>query len=299
MSRGSQILVPVDFSEHSRAAVERAFLIAGLCEAQVRLLHALQLPPCTLDPEFSGALRDELRNSEKREFEEYCESLRRRGFEFSERFEERDPADAIHAAARSDGTRLVVMGSHGRRGLDRLILGSVAERTLQDAPVPVLIVREAEQEATTEIRSILFATDFSKDAERVEKIVGHWAGRLGAQVEVFHAIRETAVLFAPYAVAGSSDFEGEMREAAMRRSERVLDRLTQAGVSCKSKIVYGRASDSILTRAESTGAQLIALGTSGYSAFQRFLLGSVAQRVSRHASCSVLVAGADSRSSRI
>jgi nucleotide-binding universal stress UspA family protein len=116
-----------------------------------------------------------------------------------------------------------------------------------------------------------------------------WARLYGAEVEVFHAIRETAVLFAPYAVVGSSDFEGEMYDAAKQRMRRVLERLTAQGIFPKSKIVYGRPEEEILRRAETTNADLIAIGTRGYSGLNRFLLGSVAQRVLRHAPCSVLV----------
>jgi nucleotide-binding universal stress UspA family protein len=101
------------------------------------------------------------------------------------------------------------------------------------------------------------------------------------------------VLFAPYAVAGSSDFEGEMMESAEQRMSCVVERLAEKGVQAKAKIVYGRAADSILERAESTGVQLIVMGARGYSAFQRFPIGSVTQRVVRHAPCSTLVAGTD------
>jgi nucleotide-binding universal stress UspA family protein len=294
MGNRERIVVPVDFSEHARAAAARAFFFADLAGADVHLLHAHAVPPVTLDPGVDPALRERLRAADESAFERFCSELEAQGHVFTRSFVERDPADAIRSVAREEGTALIVMGSHGRRGLDRLVLGSVAERTLHGAPVPVYISRESVEEASQPVRSILLATDFSKDAEKAERLVTDWAGRLGAEVEVLHAIRETSVLFAPYAVAGSSDFEGEMMEAAERRMSCVLARLSEKGVLAKTKIVYGRAAESILERAESTGAQLVVVGTRGYSAFQRFLLGSVAQRVVRHAPCSVLVAGAES-----
>ena len=82
-----------------------------------------------------------------------------------------------------------------------------------------------------------------------------------------------------------------MREAAACRIETVLERFRRAGVSAKSKIVYGSAARRIIERAETTGARMIEMGSCGHSALQRFLLGSVAQRVLRRAPCSVLVAG--------
>ena len=82
-----------------------------------------------------------------------------------------------------------------------------------------------------------------------------------------------------------------MREAAEQRLSEVLGRFRRAGVLAKSKIVVGYASEEILDRAESTGAQLIAMGSRGYSGLKRFRLGSVVQRVIRRSICSVLVAG--------
>lgn len=290
MSESATILVPVDFSGHSRAAIERACVLAEGCEARLRLLHAMHFSPATIDYAFSEPVWSDLRRSETTALETLSKSFEDRDIEVETVFEERDPTDAIRYAALASDVELIVMGSHGRRGLDRLLLGSVAERTLQDAPVPVVIVREDETEAAQKIGSILFATDFSEDAERAERVVADWALRLGSEVEIFHAIRETAVLFAPYAVPGAADFECEIREAASRRMEGVVERFLKAGVSAKSTIAYGFPAEEIIKRAETTGVQLIAMGKRGYSTLQRFLVGSVAQRVLRHAPCSVLVA---------
>jgi nucleotide-binding universal stress UspA family protein len=296
MGKPAAILVPVDFSTHSRAAIERALAWAQVSDAEVRLLHAMYTLPVTLEYSISEQVWADLRASEAAELAKLVAEFAGRGVSISTRMEERDPADAIRAVAREPGVELIVMGSHGRRGLDRMLLGSVAERTVQGASVPVLIVRDSESGARREVRSILFATDFSDDAEHAEREVRKWALRLGASVEIFHAIRETAVLFAPYAVAGSSDWDGEMKEAAERRIESVRQRFEEAGVRSTTRIVYGLASEEIVQHAEETSVDLIATGTRGYSPFQRFVLGSVAQRVLRHAPCDVLVAMSSSNS---
>lgn len=291
MEKPATILVPVDFSAHSRAAAERALTLANAFGASIRFLHALHLPLVAPEYAYSQAIWSDLRRTESAKLESIVRDFQERGVSASARFEERDPADAIRSAARAADVMLVVMGSHGRRGLDRILLGSVAERTLHNASAPVLIVRELEADATEPIRSILFATDFSEDAERAERVVARWARLLGSEVEIFHAIRETAVLFAPYALIGSSDYEGELMEAANARMKGSLERFRHVGVSVKSKIVYGFASEEITNRADSCGAQLIAMGSRGYAGLHRFRVGSVVQRVLRHAPCSVLVAG--------
>jgi nucleotide-binding universal stress UspA family protein len=295
MSEPRTILVPVDFSTHSRAAAIRACRLASALGASLRLIHGLHLPPVAQEALVPKGFWAGLRESEEAKLVAFARELEGRGVEITTAFEERDPVDMILSAACAADVQLIVMGSHGHRGLDRVLLGSVAERTLQHAPVPVLVVREDESEASKEISTILFATDFSDHAARAERVVAEWATKLNAQVEVFHAIRETAVLFAPYAVAGSSDFEGEMHDAASKRMEKVLERLRLSGVCAKSKIVYGLASEEITKRALSRGADLIVIGARGYSTFQRFLLGSVAERVLRQAHCSVLAVGTEDR----
>ncbi|MBW2500405.1 MAG: universal stress protein [Deltaproteobacteria bacterium] len=288
-NHATTILVPVDFSMHSRAAALRACGLAAETGASIHLIHALHLPPVAQEAAVPEDFWDGLRESEREKLEAFARDLESEDIPITTAFEERDPVDMIRSAALAEQVGLVVMGSHGHRGIDRMLLGSVAERTVQRSPVPVLVVREDESDARKPIRNIFFATDFSEDAERAERIVARWSVALNAQVEVFHAIRETAVLFAPYAVPGSSDFEGEMHEAATRRMEVVLERLRSAGVSAKSKIVYGLASDEITKHADASGADLIALGARGYSTLQRFLLGNVAERVMRQAHCSVLI----------
>lgn len=286
------ILVPVDFSEASLAAVRRARALARSSGASLRLLHASPPPAAELDPRLAEQLTDELRRGAKLRLANLAADIDDGRVPLSTAFEEADPSRAIRDAAEADDVSLIVMGSHGRRGVDRLLLGSVAARTVQRAPKPVLVVRaedSAEDEAGPPMRSILLATDFSEKAAAVEREVAEWALRLGAEVEVLHVIRETSVLLAPYAVTGSSDFEGEMFEAAESRMEGVLRRLRERGVHAKAKIVYGVPAEEILRRAEATNVDFVAVGTRGYSGLQRFLLGSVAQRVLSQAHCDVLV----------
>lgn len=292
------ILVPVDFSETSRTAVRRARALAQAEGAQLRLLHACPPPHDDLDARLAEQLTAELRRDAKLRLTAFAGAFDDGEVPVSTLFDEADPARAIRDAAEEEDVALVVMGSHGRRGVDRWLLGSVAARVIQRAPKPVLVVRgelsAEEEEARAPMRSILLATDFSENAAAVEPDIADWARRFGAEVEVLHVIRETSVLLAPYAVTGSSDFEGEMFEAAKARMQGVLRRLAGRGVRAKSKIVYGLPAEEILRRAEATNVDVIAVGTRGYSGLQRFFLGSVAQRVLSRAGCDVLVdAGAE------
>jgi nucleotide-binding universal stress UspA family protein len=141
----SRILVPIDFSPSSQAALEYASFLAARLGATLEVLHVWQpagyVGPDTLAllPVSSGqAGWEEARQSVRREVER---ALPRGGAAaVGVRVEAGEPADTILAAA-SSGADLVVMGTHGRTGLARLLLGSVAEAVVRRATCPVLTVR--------------------------------------------------------------------------------------------------------------------------------------------------------------
>lgn len=298
--RGRTILVPVDDSSRSKAAAERALSIARGRGGRLWLLHGHTFPAAAIEADVRTELMGAFREAERRRFDEFCRAFEARGVEVTRSFVERDPVAAIEAAVDgSAGSPLIVLGSRGRKGLERLVLGSIAEQALESiANATLLVVREEIESAQHPLRSILFATDFSASSRAAEPLVAEWAIAFGAEVEVLHVLRETAVLFAPYAVVGSRDLEGEMLEAAEQRMKRVLERFRAMGVEPRSRMAHGCAAEEILFRAESIRADLIAVGRRGYSALPRFLLGSVSQRVLRHAACSVLIVGDRRRAER-
>lgn len=147
-----RLLVPTDFSSDAEAAVDAALRLAGPIaeEMKIILLHVWRLPvilsPWATLPMESlerGAAEDA-----RRRLEDAAQSLIARGFEVEIRQCQGDPADVIDREAAELDVDLVAMGTHGRSGLSRVFLGSVAERTLPTAPCPVLTVhnRDAGQE---------------------------------------------------------------------------------------------------------------------------------------------------------
>ena len=151
MSGTDAILVPVDSSIRSRAAAERALSIARESGVRLHLMHALSFPASAIEVGVRQELVDEFRESEERRFSTFCAVLEGRGVEISASFVDGDAADAIDSVAFESGASLIVMGSHGRQGLDRLVLGSVAEQTLQSSRAALLVVREEVERASEPI----------------------------------------------------------------------------------------------------------------------------------------------------
>jgi nucleotide-binding universal stress UspA family protein len=137
------ILIATDFSAHAEYAVELGTELASKLGARVHLVHAYDLPIPTLHP-YSVTLPDPYiracRDEAARRLEETLARIRDRGVEAESHLAVVPAAEAIAATAEEAGCDLIVMGTRGHRGLARMLLGSVAERTLRAARCSVLTV---------------------------------------------------------------------------------------------------------------------------------------------------------------
>jgi nucleotide-binding universal stress UspA family protein len=137
------ILVPVDFSAHAERALDYACELASKVGATVRLVHAVATPPSGLQVALSEGILEGL-VKEHREALDKLVAARQGSVTASfgaGTVEVGDPRDAIVATAAAVKADLIVMGTHGRRGLSRVVMGSVAEDVVRHAPCPVLVVR--------------------------------------------------------------------------------------------------------------------------------------------------------------
>jgi nucleotide-binding universal stress UspA family protein len=137
------ILVPVDFSHGSAKAIEQAATLASALGADIELLHAYQLPvlalpdsSVTVSPTYVADLTDRA----QRELNRHRDSLLAQGINATTKLVEGNPADTIVQRADSLPATLLVLGTHGRSGFKRFLLGSTAERVVRTATVPVLTV---------------------------------------------------------------------------------------------------------------------------------------------------------------
>ncbi len=144
MTTPKTILVPVDFSEASDAALDYAVELAAKLGAKVHVLHAYEIPVVGFPDGVLVATADiagRILNASQGALDEALAKHKNRGAEITASLRQADPRDAILAVAKELGADLVVMGTHGRRGLARALLGSVAESVVRTSGVPVLTVR--------------------------------------------------------------------------------------------------------------------------------------------------------------
>jgi len=155
-NRVRQILVPTDFSKPSLLALDHAVERARDSGATIILLHVI--PPLHVperfEPLVSYTLRKEGRRDFRRQLWNLANSRREAGLSILPWLLHGNPAKMIVEAAANSGSDLIISGSVGRSGLQRLFLGSVAERVVRDADVPVLVFREPPRRKKSHFRGI-------------------------------------------------------------------------------------------------------------------------------------------------
>ncbi len=275
-----RIVVPVDFSDPSRAAAAQARTLAVRFDAHLHLVHALASPAWThselrIPPSGWEAIRGQAKETLRALRMELAPEV-----EVSAELVEAEPAAAIKAAVERRDAELVVMGTHGYRGLKHLVLGSVAEKTLRTVPCPTLAVKPTAPSGPP--TRILWATDFSDCAERAGWIARGLAGAFGARVEALHVL-------APEAGRESADALGAARD----QLDQAMAPFQDAGIEIMPHVHQGSPAAAIAREAERLEVDLIALGHRGHGGLPHAVLGSVAERTLRAAPCSVVSASSD------
>ncbi|MEY4511691.1 MAG: hypothetical protein RLZZ450_3813 [Pseudomonadota bacterium] len=142
-STGRQILVPIDFSDGSNRAITQAVQLAGALGASIELFHAYQLPvfalpdsSVTVSPTYVADLTDRA----QKELDRQRDRLTAEGLSVTTQLLEGNPADAIVERATAVNAQMIVIGTHGRSGFRRFLLGSTTERVVRTSTVPVLTV---------------------------------------------------------------------------------------------------------------------------------------------------------------
>jgi len=283
------IVVAVDFSDPSRVAVERAVALSRLSGAKLHLVHAVPVVPYAAPAEFAmpASAWDNVEEEAARHLEEWASEIEGRGVTIARYTTRSAPVDAIHERVRETGAQLIVMGTHGYSGLKHAFLGSVAERTLRTAEVPVLAAKGNRKEAAEPIRRVVVATDFSPAASAAVDLAIDWCRELGAELNLLHA-------FFP-AVPGYLELPAPveafqtLREGAEESLAKEDARIRAAGLSGVSEVKDGGASRVIADATQEHALDLVVVGTHGHTGLAHVFLGSVAERVVREAHCSVLV----------
>lgn len=296
-----KILVPLDGSELAERALLLATRLAAQGGSRLILLRVpvFDLPESLLPPvvERQGARWQEYTAEDAvRAATTYLEriaaGLAVQGIQVETRVVEGDPAGIILDLAEMEQISLIVMSPRGITGLARWVFGSVTERVLRQAPCPVLVSR-----ATADVRRVFITLDGSSLAEHAIAPGLDVAQRLGCPVTLLRVeppvannlIEEMVIELAladNAAVAQLTDVA--LANAALYLND-VVERYAQPGRILQKSLLVGKAAERIVGTAEQEADSLIVMASHGRTGLQRWVYGSVTEKVMRSADASLLI----------
>lgn len=279
----NRILVPLDGSGLAERALPLAWGIASRTSADLLLLSAV-VPR----EQWAGlATSDPADATERNAAEAYLESvaapLRAQRLKVRTLAVHDRVAAAICTAADAAGCDLVVMATHGRSGLGSWFAGSVAERVRHSTDTPVLLVharRETIPQATS-IGRILVPLDGSETAEEALGLAEELACALEASLLLAQIIPSPAVLYPEQDTTQDLPALTAIQEAPQAYLERLAKNIRERGVDAELLVVVGEPAAALVEIASDGGVDMIAMTTRGRSAVEPFVMGSVADAVSR------------------
>ncbi|NHN60250.1 MULTISPECIES: universal stress protein [Halorussus] len=268
------ILVPTDGSPCAEVAAEYAEDLATRYDATVHALCVVDSRALENAPEY-----DRLKAERTEIAERTCANLSVTGIETEQAVRTDVPHTAILRYAADNGIDLVVMGTHGRTGVERYLLGSVTEKVVRRSDVPVLTVKaDDDAGATYPYTDILVPTDGSEGAAAAVGPAVDIAGTYDARV---HALSVVDTMATGVDV-GSDAILDALEEAARAAVSSVEERATAASASAvETSVEYGTPYREIRSYVDAHEIDLVVMGTRGRSGIERYLLGSVAEKTVR------------------
>lgn len=282
------ILVPVDGSALSERAVAPALTLADQDGARVTLMRTpvvevAMVPTVEFFGNYSLRGLDQAVEKARQEAQGYLDGLRRAQLSPTRNLQievvEGDPAEAILQTAAERQADLIVMSTHGYSGVTRWIMGSVTERVLANAPCPVLVIR-----SDLPLRKMLVTLDGSELAERALLPAFEIASAFQTAVTLLRVVKEVPT---PHIQ--------ELEDAEHGLGLRVQDELTEEAheylverahqhqsLTVTTAVRTGPAPSAILNFVETHGVDVVAMATHGRTGAQRWVYGSVTEKVLRN-----------------
>jgi nucleotide-binding universal stress UspA family protein len=292
------ILYATDFSVPSQRAYPYAARLVSAFGGRMVIVHVLETPP-GMDEGFpvNTAYLKQLENESKTELGSLMAAAEADGLRPLCREVHGNPATCLSEVAADTDAVIIVMGTHGRTGWDRLLLGSTAAAVVREAPCPVLTIRVKDEDEPAGMPAkakkgkakgerLLVPIDFSQYAQEAFEFAAVLAKKLGASVRLVHALEPTAYPL-DFTLIHVSDQKAE--HEWVREQLRVLVSVLKAdGIVADSVCEVGVPADLILAQAKSGSGDVIVMGTHGRRGLNRLAIGSVAEGVVSRAPCPVV-----------
>jgi len=290
MLKIERILCPTDFSDFSDRAFDYGVSLARQYNAQLYLLHIVR-PVIIGYPEYAipdsvNEFYGELREHAEEQLREFAKVHNEGGVHTTVVVEEGVVTESILDFAQENAVDMIVIGTHGRRGLQRLTLGSVTERVLRKATCPVLAVRRPAHDfvapgskvGPVRLGKIMLCSDFSECSERALQYALSLATEYESELSLVHVLEH---------LPPPEQHEVENARVVHLLEGKVPD---EARSRCEVKTIVraGKAYEEIIKLAEQEQTDLIVVGVRGRNALDLALFGSTTHRVLQLGPCPVL-----------
>lgn len=294
----SKILVPLDRSKTAENVLPLARCLARSLQIPVELLGVIDIVDMAshLATDQVSIIHTMIDDASRR-FAEYLEGIAENfpGGTVRCTIQTGSAAEAIINSAATDKQTLIALATHGRSGLDRWLLGSVAEKVLRGGSNPTLVVRARDDKnpswAMATLKRVIVPLDGSELSDSILPYIKELAKQLNLEVTLIHLYRALSAVgdgfYTPHQLDAST---ARRREEAVTYLESRTEEMKRQGLK---KISFaakeGSEADEILAIARQTPDTMIAMCTHGRSGVQRWALGSTTERVVRHSDNPVLV----------
>jgi len=289
-----RILCPVDFSDASQHALDHAVMIAGWYRARITALHvrhpAFLVEPPILFTDMGGAPAATIEDAESR-LHHWLAPVRAAGIACDVMaVDGATPAARIVEVAGRLEADLIVLGTHGRSGFERLLLGSVTERVVRTARCPVITVPPPSVSTSKlPFKRVLCGIDFSEPSMAALRFALSLAKESDSHLTLMHVLEFPAEdkpdITLPFDMA---TYRAAVQADSTQRMLELITDDVRTWCEPETRVAHGRPYEQLLAAAADTHADLIVLGVHGRNALDLMLFGSTTNQVIRRATCPVL-----------
>jgi nucleotide-binding universal stress UspA family protein len=287
-----RILCPVDFSEFSKMAYQHAMSLAEHYNANVATLHVVELGKypfadyAAYEADFAKFSKALSEGGEVR-LREFVKQQHQDGVQPRLVVNVGNASDSILSFAQTQNIELIIMGTHGRRGFDRLVLGSTADRVMRKAFCPVLVISKPPHSSIAagpqgrhghHLSRILFCTDFSENSEQALNYAVSVTAEYDAELTLLHVVEHVP----------SSSRKDELIATCVEQLDKLIASEGRKRLKVKTAVRVGKAYEQIVRHAVEGQIDIVIMAVRGAEALDRAVFGSTTYRVIQLGPCPVL-----------
>jgi nucleotide-binding universal stress UspA family protein len=287
----NRILCAVDFSEFSRDALQHGLVLADWYSAQLRIFHVYQADRPLIGLPGEAFLPPVDADKVAHHVQQFCAPLLESSEQKAETVvREGNAASEITREAGQLPADLLILGTHGRSGFERLFLGSVTEKVLRSTRVPVLTIPPPVRQAGSPIyKTILCPLDFSDASIRALEHALSLAQEADARLILLHVIDDVgAADIETFRHLSLWEYYQHLEQDAHARLRKLVPENACLSSRPDERVVRGQAHREILKLVAEESVELVVMGVQGRSALNQWVFGSTTHRVIREAGCPVL-----------